>query len=194
MKEMVVGTRPPTGEQPKPLQDQFSVPGLTEPLEASLGTEFLHWAAMTGVVERTERAGVFRVAVLDDEADAAASICACLCQHKIDAQPFAAPSEVVAALAHVDFDAFVLDWCLADKTSADLIEALRHRLKADAPIFILSGGMPRSGLAVDDQLASAIERHRLLFRAKPISCAVLAVDLKSAIASARCSPAQLSLP
>ena len=190
MKEQVVGKQPQIGEQPpRPLQDQLSVPGLTEPSAASLGREILHWAPTTDV-DHAKQAGLFRVAVLDDEADAAASICACLCRHQIEAHPFTEPGEVVAALAHAEFDAFVLDWCLADETSADLVRALRLRSKPDAPIFILSGCMPRSGLAVDALLASAIERYRLVFRTKPISCAVLAVDLKSAIESARCALAK----
>ena len=193
MKEQVVGTRPQVGKQsPRPPQDQLSVPGLTEPLAASLGREILHSAATTEG-DPVKQASLFRVAVLDDETEAAASVCACLCRHQIEAHAFTEPTEVVAALARADFDAFVLDWCLADETSADLVRALRLRSKPDAPIFILSGGMPSSGLAVDDQLADAIETYRLLFRTKPISCAVLAVDLKSAIESARCSLAQLPL-
>jgi len=193
MKEQVVGTRLKVSEQsPSPLQDQLSVPGLTEPSAASLGREFLHWAATTDV-DHAKQAGLFRVAVLDDETDAATSICACLCRHQIEAHPFTEPSEVVSALADAEFDAFVLDWCLADETSADLVRELRLRSKPDAPILILSGGVPRSGLAVDAQLASAIERYRLVFRTKPISCAVLAVDLKSAIESARCSLAKAPL-
>jgi CheY-like chemotaxis protein len=123
------------------------------------------------------------IAVLDDEDDAAASICQCLSLQHLRALPFTDPADLVAALRTHEVDAFVLDWSLGSSgTSGDLVEWLRaNPATADAPIFILTGTMSVSGRPTDRELSAAIELHGLLFRRKPLPCVRLAQDLRAAI-------------
>ena len=124
-----------------------------------------------------------RIAVLDDEDDAAASICQCLALQHLHAFPFTDPAELLLAIEKNPMDAFVLDWSLGDRTSFALVEALRaNPTVRSTPIFILTGTLTVGGRPVDAQLFEAIKMHRLQFRTKPLSCTKLASDLRKAIA------------
>ena len=123
-----------------------------------------------------------QIAVLDDEDDAAASICQCLTLQRLHAFPFTDPGDLLLAIEKNTMDAFVLDWSLGDKTSCGLVQALRaNPIVCSAPIFILTGTLAVGGRPVDPQLFEAIKTYRLQFRTKPLSCTKLALDLRTAI-------------
>ena len=123
-----------------------------------------------------------RVAVLDDEDDAAASICQCLVLQRLQAFPFTDPAELLLVIEKNTMDAFVLDWSLGDRTSCGLVQALRaDPIMGSAPIFILTGTLAVGGRPVDPQLFEAIKTYRLQFRTKPLLCTKLAIDLRAAI-------------
>jgi len=123
-----------------------------------------------------------RVAVLDDEDDAAASICQCLALQRLQAFPFTDPAELLLVIEKHAMDAFVLDWSLGDRTSCGLVEALRaDPIVCSAPIFILTGTLAVGGRPVDPRLFEVIRTYRLQFRTKPFSCTKLALDLRTAI-------------
>ena len=124
------------------------------------------------------------IVVLDDEADAAASISQGLTLQRLTAIPFTSDDAVLSATASSRVDAFVLDWCLGARTALGLVRALRNRVATHStPIFILSGSLSMNGRPLDGQLLAALESFQLHYRAKPISCARLARDIIAAIGS-----------
>lgn len=125
---------------------------------------------------------VCKVAVLDDDQDAAASIAAILTQQGLDAAPFTTSESLEAATRHEQFAAFVLDWLLGDTTAATLIVKLRaDPALAKAPIFLLSGNLALGGVPSDPDLAAAIRQYQLAYRPKPYSSIRLARDIVQAL-------------
>jgi FixJ family two-component response regulator len=157
------------------------------PAPAGRGPSLAAPGASSSLAIHTEQAPaviqpLLTVAVLDDEDDAAASICQCLALHRWLALPFTESSDLLRALASKTVDAFVLDWSLSSGTSQGLIQRLRGDLAlGETPIFVLTGTMSVSGRPLDDALVRAIKTYRLCFRAKPLSCAKLATDLRTAM-------------
>lgn len=123
-----------------------------------------------------------KVAVLDDDPDAVASIAAILNQRGLLAVSFTSAEEVARCAPNEGFSAYVLDWLLGDSTAASLIATLRSNPEsAQAPIFLLSGNLAVGGVPSDPDLAAAIRQYRLEYRAKPYSMMKLAQDLLSAL-------------
>ncbi|RZL90102.1 MAG: response regulator [Variovorax sp.] len=118
------------------------------------------------------------VAVLDDDADLTASIVANLRRMNLRAFEFTNGQTLAIESRARAFDAYVLDWLLDDVTAITLIEDLRSQpSSARAPIFLLSGNLAVGGVPSDAALFDAIERHQLIYRAKPYSTVKLAKDL-----------------
>ena len=126
---------------------------------------------------------VLRVAVLDDDRDAVASVTAILNQRGFRASAFTDAGQLEDAASTGQFVAFVLDWFLGSATAAPLIARLRARQASSrAPIFLLSGNLAVGGVPSDPGLASAIDQYGLQYRAKPYSSVKLAVDLRQSLA------------
>ena len=124
-----------------------------------------------------------RVAALDDDLAAVASVTAILNQNGFDVVPFTDPQHLELASRAAPFAAYVLDWYLGNTTAAALIEGLRRDPRsARAPIFLLSGNLAVGGVPTDDALARTIDRHRVQYRAKPYSGVKLAADMRLALA------------
>jgi DNA-binding NtrC family response regulator len=131
------------------------------------------------------RLNASKVAVLDDDEDAASSIADILSQQGFDALAFSTAESLEAAAAQDQFAAFVLDWLLGDTTAATLIVKLRAVPSlANAPIFLLSGNLAVGGVPSDPDLAAAILQYRLEYRSKPYSSVRLARDLTKAMKEA----------
>jgi DNA-binding NtrC family response regulator len=122
------------------------------------------------------------VAVLDDEPDVATSLCACLRRQGLSAEAFFDSDALWSAMQGRHFDAFVLDWTLADGTSEALVRSLRNDPGAcSAPIFILTATPCFGGVPSIPQLARAVEQYALHCRSKPFSCATLGRQLCEAL-------------
>jgi len=136
-------------------------------------------SAPTDVMDRTVRP---RVAALDDDPAAVASIMAILNQSGFEVYAFTDPGQLEDASGAAPFAAFVLDWYLGNTTAAALIAGLRERpVSAHVPIFVLSGNLAIGGVPTDETLARTIVRHRVHYRAKPYSGVKLAADLRLAL-------------
>ena len=121
---------------------------------------------------------VCRVAVVDDDYDTATATAAVLCRSGLRAAVFSTVVSLLEACNDEEFDAFVLDWQLADSTSLDLVRTLRARdQSARAPIFLLSGSLAVKGLPCDSVMAQAIKSYDLRYRLKPYSPLRLAQEL-----------------
>ena len=130
----------------------------------------------------TARESRIRVAVLDDDQDVVASIGAVLERRGLSVEAFTSPHELAAAAQSMAFDAYVLDWLLGDETALDLIGILRaSSFGRSAPIFLLSGNLAVGGIPSDPELARAIDRYGLSYRAKPFSTLKLASDIHVAL-------------
>ena len=122
-----------------------------------------------------------RVAVLDDDEDVVAAIATVLRIQGLQAQEFTGLAELEAATRATRFDAYVLDWLLGDVTALEIVRILRaDSVNENVPIFLLSGNLAVGGVPTDPELAAAIARHRLFYRAKPYSARQLARDIHTA--------------
>ncbi|MBX3602335.1 MAG: hypothetical protein KF863_17105 [Rubrivivax sp.] len=123
-----------------------------------------------------------RVAALDDDPAAVASVTAILTQSGFDVAPYTDATQLERASRTAPFAAYVLDWYLGSITAAGLIEELRRSpASAHSPIFLLSGNLAVGGVPTDEALARIIHRHRVQYRAKPYSGVRLAADLRLAL-------------
>ena len=121
---------------------------------------------------------VYRVAILDDDYDAATAVAAVLRRSDLRTAVFGTVESLLEACDDEGFDAFVLDWLLADRTTLDLVRVLRaRRQSARAPIFLLSGSLAVDGFPCDPVLAHAISSYDLCYRLKPYSALRLAQEL-----------------
>lgn len=122
-----------------------------------------------------------RVAVLDDDEDVVAAIATVLRMQGLQAQEFTSVVEFEVARRGRSFDAYVLDWLLGDVTALEIVRSLRaDPVSENVPIFLLSGNLAVGGVPTDPELAAAIVRHRLFYRAKPYSARQLARDVQTA--------------
>jgi DNA-binding response OmpR family regulator len=123
-----------------------------------------------------------RIAALDDDPAAVASVTAILNQSGFEVLPYIDADQLERASRAEPFAAYVLDWYLGSTTAAALIETLRRSpASARAPIFVLSGNLALGGMPTDQALACLIESHRVQYRAKPYSGLKLAADLRLAL-------------
>lgn len=110
------------------------------------------WAVIPGakveagqVAYRVAKMEVFpapRIASLDDNATIPAAIAGMFAHHGMQVSSFSDVALMLAVLqAQVQpFDGYILDWTLGDdKTAEPVIVFIRHTLKSNAPITILTG-------------------------------------------------------
>ena len=122
-----------------------------------------------------------QVAVLDDDEDVVAAIATVLRMQGVQVQEFTGVVEFEGATRGTRFDAYVLDWLLGDVTALEIVRSLRaDPVNENVPIFLLSGNLALGGVPTDPELAAAIARHRLFYRAKPYSARQLARDIHTA--------------
>jgi DNA-binding response OmpR family regulator len=124
-----------------------------------------------------------RVALLEDDSDAAACIASTLRQCGFEVSVYAEAAQFERASQTRSFSAYVLPWYLGSTNAAALIEALRLRpSSAFSPIFLLTAGRAVGSAAADELLADIVEKHRVQLVAKPYSTFRLASDLRRGLA------------
>jgi ActR/RegA family two-component response regulator len=122
-----------------------------------------------------------RFAILDDDFEVARGLAAGLAELGFEATPFASEAQLEAALQSDSFDAYVIDWVLANGTAEELVARLRQH-SATTPIALLTG--KAGSLEVDEkELVAAIEQHGLLFLQKPVTASIAASQFNAAFAN-----------
>ncbi len=81
-----------------------------------------------------------QVALLEDDARASAALVEAFRPLGIVATPYADSAALRAALAQRRFDAYVLDWLLAEGTAARIVEEIRQH-SAHIPIVVVTGAL-----------------------------------------------------
>lgn len=120
------------------------------------------------------------VAVLDDSAETAVSICANLERAGMRARAFNNAAQLSHALETQSFDCYVLDWLLHDGTSEPLIAHIRETQQATTPIYLLTGEWD-TGRADQTAIKTAIGRFGLIPKLKPFDIDLLVSEMYSAI-------------
>ena len=122
-----------------------------------------------------------RFAILDDDLEVARGLADGFEQLGYDATAFATEAQLEAALAHGNFDGYVIDWVLSTGTAGALVAKLRSQ-NASSPIALLTGKAGSQELD-EQELVSAIGQHGLLFLQKPVTALIAASQFRSAFAS-----------
>lgn len=81
-----------------------------------------------------------QVALLEDDTRAAAALVEAFRPLGIVATPFTDSASLRTAIAHRRFDAYVLDWLLAEGTAARIVEEIRQ-LRPHVPIVVVTGAL-----------------------------------------------------
>jgi CheY-like chemotaxis protein len=120
-----------------------------------------------------------RVAVVDDDRDAAEALSDWLRESGWQAQPYTQPQALMAEPAPVH-DAYVIDLILAGgQTSQALVEHIRAN-QPHAPIVLLTGQL-REGRASEATLATLLRTQDVTFFEKPVRPAVLMAAIQSSL-------------
>jgi CheY-like chemotaxis protein len=124
-----------------------------------------------------------QVAILEDDTRAAEALVEAFRPLGIAATPFADSDSLRAAIAQRRFDAYVLDWLLAEGTAASVVEEIRgHR--PHVPILVVTGAL----MADSDMEKSLLElsaQWNFSTLDKPVRPMNLANALKQLVAAAR---------
>jgi len=124
-----------------------------------------------------------QVALLEDDVRAADALVEAFRPLGIVAAPFADSASLRAAIGHRRFDAYVLDWLLAEGTAASVVEEIRgHR--AHVPILVVTGAL----MADSDMEKSLLElsaQWNFSTLDKPVRPMNLANALKQLVSAAR---------
>jgi len=124
-----------------------------------------------------------QVALLEDDTRAADALVEAFRPLGIVATPYADSDGLREAIAHRRFDAYVLDWLLADGTAAGIVEQIRgHR--AHVPILVVTGAL----MADSDMEKSLLElsaQWNFSTLDKPVRPMNVANALKQMVAAAR---------
>jgi ActR/RegA family two-component response regulator len=121
----------------------------------------------------------WRIAVLDDDADESASLAEHFTDRGCEVQSFTRAEDLVPSMKLRPFDAFVIDWMLAESTAAELVGMIRAD-DPDCPIAVLTGKI-RSDVMVEPAVAEAISTYKLLFFEKPTRLPIISAQLLQAL-------------
>jgi len=124
-----------------------------------------------------------RVALLEDDARAASALVDAFRPLGIVATPFADGASLLAALAQRRFDAFVLDWLLADGTAGPVVEQIRHQWP-HAPVVVVSGALTADG-EMERTLLDLSAQWNFSTLDKPVRPMNLANALKQLVSASR---------
>jgi CheY-like chemotaxis protein len=124
-----------------------------------------------------------QVAVLEDDAQAAAALVDAFRPLGISATPFADCASLLHAIAQRRFDAYVLDWLLAQGTAADAVVEIR-RARAHVPIVVVTGAL-MSDSEMEQTLLALSTQWNFSTLDKPVRPMNLANALKQMVRAAR---------
>lgn len=121
----------------------------------------------------------FRVAVVDDDPNAAESLCDWFTSSGFEATAFHAAADLLEA-GLGEFDAFVVDFILGSgQSSQHLVEQIR-RSRPQSPVALLTGHL-RDGIASEDTLTGMMRALQVMFFEKPVRPAVIAAALQNSL-------------
>jgi len=126
-----------------------------------------------------------QVALLEDDTRAAEALVEAFRPLGIVATPYADSESLRAALAHRGFDAYVLDWLLADGTAAGVVEEIR-RHRAHIPILVVTGALMADS-EMEKSLLELSAQWNFSTLDKPVRPMNLANALKQMVTAARAS-------
>jgi len=124
-----------------------------------------------------------QVALLEDDTRAAEALVEAFRPLGIVASSYPDTASLRAAASHRRFDAYVLDWLLADGTAADIVEEIR-RHRPHVPILVVTGAL----MADSEMEKSLLERSaqwNFSTLDKPVRPMNLANALKQLVSAAR---------
>ncbi|MFL6695773.1 MAG: helix-turn-helix domain-containing protein [Vitreoscilla sp.] len=124
-----------------------------------------------------------QVALLEDDTGAAEALVEAFRPLGIVATPYADSDSLRAAIAHRRFDAYVLDWLLADGTAAGVVEEIR-RHRAHIPILVVTGALMADS-EMEKSLLELSAQWNFSTLDKPVRPMNLANALKQLVTAAR---------
>ena len=124
-----------------------------------------------------------QVALLEDDPHAAAALVEAFRPLGIVATPYADSATLRAAIAHRRFDAYVLDWLLAEGTAAGVVEEIR-RHPSHIPIVVVTGAL-MADTGMEKTLLELSARWNFSTLDKPVRPMNLANALKQLVTASR---------
>jgi len=124
-----------------------------------------------------------QVALLEDDTRAADALVEAFRPLGIVATPYADSDALRDAIAHRRFDAYVLDWLLAEGTAARIVEEIRG-LRAHVPILVVTGALMADS-EMEKSLLELSAQWNFSTLDKPVRPMNLANALKQLVAAAR---------
>ena len=124
-----------------------------------------------------------QVALLEDDARAAAALVEAFRPLGIVATPYADSASLRAAIAHRRFDAYVLDWLLGKDTAEGIVEEIRQH-RAHIPIVVVTGALMADS-EMEKTLLELSAQWNFSTLDKPVRPMNLANALKQLVAAAR---------
>ena len=124
-----------------------------------------------------------QVALLEDDTRAADALVEAFRPLGIVATPFADSDSLRDAIAHRRFDAYVLDWLLAEGTAAGIVEEIRG-LRAHVPILVVTGALMADS-EMEKSLLELSAQWNFSTLDKPVRPMNLANALKQMVSAAR---------
>ncbi|CAE6865334.1 hypothetical protein R69746_08057 [Paraburkholderia aspalathi] len=118
-----------------------------------------------------------RVAALDDDAGIPRAIAAEFSTKGIQVFQYTRADDLLAAAHAEPFEAYVVDWILQRKQTAEsVVEAIRTTLSRKAPIIVLTGQLATE-VVTESHLARIVERYDVSVLEKPALLTILATSL-----------------
>jgi len=124
-----------------------------------------------------------QVALLEDDLRAADALVEAFRPLGIVATPYAESDALRGAIAHRRFDAYVLDWLLAEGTAAGIVEEIR-KLRAHVPILVVTGALMADS-EMEKSLLELSAQWNFSTLDKPVRPMNLANALKQMVSASR---------
>jgi len=124
-----------------------------------------------------------QVALLEDDTRAADALVEAFRPLGIVATPFVDSDSLREAIAHRRFDAYVLDWLLAEGTAAGVVEEIRQH-RAHVPILVVTGALMADS-EMERSLLELSAQWNFSTLDKPVRPMNVANALKQMVAAAR---------
>ena len=124
-----------------------------------------------------------QVALLEDDTRAAEALVEAFRPLGIVASPYPDVAALRAAAPHRRFDAYILDWLLADGTAAAIVEEIRHH-RPHVPILVVTGALMADSEMEKSLLELSAQWNFSTFD-KPVRPMNLANALKQLVSAAR---------
>lgn len=122
----------------------------------------------------------WRIAVLDDDGDEAASLAQHLSDRGCEVHAFTEVDTLLLSMQLRRFDGFVLDWILPEGSAAELVGMIRADDR-ECPIAVLTGKIQHD-VMIEPVVAEAVATYKLLFFEKPTRLPIISAQLLQALA------------